>query len=115
MGRMIQAHSKRLKDEDIAASSVSHAKAIGMCDKCDGPHAAERCPFFTSGREDHKDAWANYGHQNPLKMGCDCGAFVLRKARVVRQPGDGSCLFHSMAFGLLEACSEKTTASVLRD
>jgi len=26
--------------------------------------------------------------------------FVLEEARVVRQPGDGGCLFHSMAYGL---------------
>ena len=28
---------------------------------------------------------------------------MLRQARVVRQPGDGSCLFHSLAHGLRDA------------
>ncbi len=35
---------------------------------------------------------------------------TLRNARVVRQPGDGSCLFHSMSFGL----GDGTNASTLR-
>ncbi len=35
---------------------------------------------------------------------------VLRQARVVRQPGDGSCLFHSLAFGLADG----STAASLR-
>ena len=34
------------------------------------------------------------------QIGGDGGSFTLRSARVVRQPGDGSCLFHSMAYGL---------------
>jgi len=33
-------------------------------------------------------------------MGNSGGNFVLKSARVVRQPGDGSCLFHSLAHGL---------------
>ena len=35
---------------------------------------------------------------------------VLRHARVVRQPGDGSCLFHSLSFGLQDG----STATSLR-
>lgn len=35
-----------------------------------------------------------------MDMGGSGGNFVLRSAKVVRQPGDGSCLFHSMAYGL---------------
>ena len=35
-----------------------------------------------------------------MDMGGAGGNFVLRHGRVVRQPGDGSCLFHSMAYGL---------------
>merc|ERR1712176_899046 len=33
-------------------------------------------------------------------MGRDGGKYVLKGAQVVRQPGDGSCLFHSLCFGL---------------
>lgn len=35
---------------------------------------------------------------------------LIRNARVVRQPGDGSCLFHSLSFGLRNG----STASSLR-
>lgn len=33
-------------------------------------------------------------------MGGSGGNVVLRSARVIRQPGDGSCLFHSLNYGL---------------
>ena len=33
-------------------------------------------------------------------MGKSGGNFKLRSARVIRQPGDGNCLFHSMAYHL---------------
>lgn len=71
------------------------------CDKCDGPHPTDKCPFFKKSREDHKDSWVHYGDRNPHKMGADGGNTLLRNARVVHQPGDGSCLFHSLIFGLL--------------
>jgi len=58
------------------------------------------CPHFKKPREEHKDAWVNYGAKRPLHMGSDGGNFVLRNARTIKQPGDGSCLFHSLCFGL---------------
>eukprot|EP00929_Paragymnodinium_shiwhaense_P062079 TRINITY_DN3099_c0_g1_i1.p1 TRINITY_DN3099_c0_g1~~TRINITY_DN3099_c0_g1_i1.p1 ORF type:complete len:469 (+),score=85.81 TRINITY_DN3099_c0_g1_i1:82-1407(+) len=79
------------------ASPPAKAKT---CDKCDGPHDTEKCPHFKKARETHKDAWVNKGRQAPLQMGKDNGNFVLRNARFVPQPGDGSCLFHSLCFGL---------------
>jgi hypothetical protein len=42
------------------------------------------------------------------------GNFVLRQARVVRQPGDGSCLFHSMAYGLRLFEGGSTSATQVR-
>lgn len=44
-----------------------------------------------------------------MEMGGSGGNFKLASARVVRQPGDGSCLFHSIAYGL-----GNTNASRLR-
>jgi hypothetical protein len=46
-------------------------------------------------------------------MGSNGGNFVLRGAHVVRQPGDGSCLFHSMCYGL-NAMGMRESATVLR-
>lgn len=90
--------------------SPSLVGGFKRCDKCDGPHATERCPHFVKPREQHKDAWVNYGQKKPLQMGCDGGHFVLRNARIVRQPGDGSCLFHSLCYGL----GDRTSAATLR-
>merc|ERR1740117_1925205 len=82
-----------------SASSATGGKP--KCDKCDGPHITDNCPHFKGKlREDHKDAWNNYGRKHPVTMGENCGNYVLRNAKVLRQPGDGSCLFHSLVFGL---------------
>lgn len=43
----------------------------------------------------------NYGQKGaPHQRGASGGNFVLKYARVMRQPGDGSCLFHSLNHGL---------------
>jgi len=68
----------------------------GTCDRCDGCHLTDECPIFKKGRDNHPDAT----RRKPPEMGAPGGNFVLRSARVVRQPGDGSCLFHSMAYGM---------------
>lgn len=70
------------------------------CDKCDGPHATDVCPHFKKGREDHKDAWQNYGQKKPVGLGAPSSRLLLRYGKEVRQPGDGSCLFHSLIYGL---------------
>lgn len=81
---------------------VDSESKTGRCDRCDSSsHRTDRCPHFRKDRENHKDAWDNYGCKgNPHSMGGNGGNFVLRSARVVRQPPDGSCLYHSMAYGL---------------
>jgi len=73
------------------------------CDKCDGKHPTDRCPHFRGDREKHKDAWVNYGKKGGHQMGGNGGNFVLKSARVCRQPGDGSCLFHSLLHGLQQS------------
>ncbi len=98
------------------------------CDKCDGPHATDSCPHYKKKREDHPDgsnppspvpcsrqlatsssdrhcaAWRHFGRK-PKDMGSDGGNFIVANARVIRQPGDGSCLFHSLAHGLGDGTS----------
>jgi len=86
--------------EPAPASSSKGSSSPSKCDKCDGPHATEACPHFKKARDNHKDAWAHYG-KPPQHLGDKGGAgFVLRRGHEVRQPGDGSCLFHSLCFGL---------------
>lgn len=79
------------------------------CDKCDGPHDSARCPHYKKARDRHPDA-------QPGRKGIFGGAstpLLLRKGRVARQPGDGSCLFHSLRYGLNRmSASERHVAAV---
>eukprot|EP00658_Telonema_sp_P-2_P031487 TRINITY_DN2354_c0_g1_i1.p1 TRINITY_DN2354_c0_g1~~TRINITY_DN2354_c0_g1_i1.p1 ORF type:complete len:198 (+),score=9.96 TRINITY_DN2354_c0_g1_i1:157-750(+) len=76
--------------------SRSSQSSSGMCDRCDGPHPTESCPIFRNPRGNHPDAT----RRKPMDMGGGGGNMTLVNARVVRQPGDGSCLFHSLAHGV---------------
>lgn len=82
-----------------AKRPLEQSKGPLKCDKCDKNHPTEQCPYFKKTREDHKDAWVNYGRQHPLTMGRTSEKCVKR-GQVVPQPGDGSCLFHSLCHGL---------------
>lgn len=84
------------------------------CDKCDGPHLTDHCPHFKKTREDHKDAWQYYGKKAPVGMGKSGGKVVIRNARYIRQPGDGSCLFHSLCYGFTNGRNSHGHASQLR-
>ncbi|KAJ1452524.1 hypothetical protein M885DRAFT_526892 [Pelagophyceae sp. CCMP2097] len=71
----------------------------GPCGACDGRHATAACPHYARGRGTHKDATALVDSK-----GASSAASVFRiekrHAKVVRQPGDGSCLYHSLTRGL---------------
>ncbi|CAE7687300.1 L [Symbiodinium sp. CCMP2592] len=69
------------------------------CDKCDGNHATEDCPHFKKPRDHHPDAWNLVGKSHLVAASQADQKFVTR-GRIVQQPGDGSCLFHALAFGL---------------
>lgn len=94
-----EARPAKPSPEDLAKINV-HPK--GTCDRCDGPHLTEVCPIFTKPRgagfaENHRDSVRG----KPPSIG-DVGGdnFILRSARVIPQPGDGSCLFHSLGYGM---------------
>ena len=70
-----------------------------VCDKCDGKHTTEKCPHFKKERDSHPDAQKNFYQ----KLGGSKSALpgqMITRANIIRQPGDGSCLFHSMSYGL---------------
>jgi len=77
------------------------------CDKCDGPHVTDQCPWFKKDREAHPDA----SKPKQLLNQPNGPVEILKDARVVRQPADGSCLFHSLAYGLKDG----STAFSLRN
>ena len=92
-------------DTRQVVAAVSSANRYGSstkkqlcCDKCDGRHATELCPHFKKARESHPDGQKNFyktlGGDSSLPGKC------ILAARVIRQPGDGNCLFHSMSYGL---------------
>jgi hypothetical protein len=86
----------------LSASACGRGAGLTRCAprcRCDGPHATARCPYFKKSRDDHEDATRNLGRKagGGGDDGGDDGNVVLRGARVVPQPGDGSCLFHSLA------------------
>jgi hypothetical protein len=72
------------------------------CDKCDGAHATAACPHFSAERDNHPDARAPAAGLLAALSGPPC---YLLGADVLAQPGDGSCLFHSLAAGLADGSS----------
>lgn len=101
----LPAHRVNAGDSDAAKSG----KPL-CCDKCDGPHVTDDCPHFKGSREKHVDAWTSYGKGKPGAGSSMEIIHIVRNARVVPQPGDGSCLFHSLSYGL----GDRSTASSLR-
>jgi hypothetical protein len=94
------------------SSNASNSSSSGgggalCCDKCDGKHETDNCPYYRKARDNHPDA-----QKNAKRLGgtSSLPGAVLMSARVVRQPGDGSCLFHSLSYGLKDG----STASRLR-
>jgi hypothetical protein len=85
------------------STSGLEADAAVICEKCDGAHATDSCPHFKGGRISHPD-----GKRKNFKgsLGADEG----------KKPGDGSCLFHSLAEGLsrLDETTRVVSGQVLR-
>jgi hypothetical protein len=94
------------------SKGVAQEEAL-VCDKCEGPHASTMCPPFRKDRDKHPDAQRR--RAVGAGMGCDGGNVFLRgPPQVMRMPGDGSCLFHSMLFGLKRLGAAAHSASQLR-
>ena len=95
-----------------SAPSQPPKKKGGPCDKCDGPHHADDCPHFKGkARDKHKDAWDRRGNKGVVGS-VSSGPVVLRQARILPQPGDGSCLFHSLSYGLRNTSATQLRAEV---
>jgi hypothetical protein len=60
----------KTKPSQCRPHEISHEKhPKGTCDKCDGPHLTDDCPIYKKKRDDHPDAWRNFGKKCPLEMG----------------------------------------------
>jgi len=56
--------------------------------------------LFDRPREKHRDAQRSKGGGGSAFSGGDNYVMPISAARVVNQPGDGSCLFHSLTYGM---------------
>ncbi len=71
-----------------------------QCASCgETGHSAEFCTHFPQERSEHADAWTHLD-QAPELEADDGHDVLLMDASVVRQPGDGHCLFHSLGAAL---------------
>jgi len=96
-----------LPGNQAPTTTVSSQKPL-CCDKCDGKHLTDDCPYYKKNRENHPDAQKSgrsIGGTSTLP-----GAFYST-ARVVKQPGDGSCLFHSLSYGLRDGSGANSLRS----
>eukprot|EP00440_Ansanella_granifera_P063648 gb/GFBE01069009.1/.p1 GENE.gb/GFBE01069009.1/~~gb/GFBE01069009.1/.p1 ORF type:complete len:518 (+),score=75.72 gb/GFBE01069009.1/:1-1554(+) len=73
----------------------------GPCAKCDGAHHEDECPYFEGSREEWED-WAKERGALDASSGKESSTRSTEdiKGTKVQQPGDGSCLFHSLAWNM---------------
>ena len=71
---------------------------LPKCDRCDGCHTSAECPHFRWPRADHPDACPLCLEDRP-SVAPD-SAPIEAAGVVEKQPGDGSCLYHSLDFGV---------------
>ena len=91
----------RLERIPYSRSSSSRGLSKMMhCSRCAHTgHIADACPHYRQPRVQHEDAW-NHFDNVPLVEPDDGNDYVLVNGSVHHQPGDGHCLFHSLAAGL---------------
>ena len=98
------------------AEEAAARKPAGRCERCDGNHKTQNCPHFKQPRDEHPDAKGGSAKKKPRRRdGSTSPGLQLRRGRVVLQPPDGSCLFHSLRFGLIQcevAAPPESTAAL---
>jgi len=107
--------TERLRSADykkVSSNGCSNDSNDTNCDKCDSKlHRTETCPHFKKGRDKHMDAQRG----KPRSIGADGKIVFLKSAKVVTMPGDGSCLFHSLAHGLRSGQSARMLRKEIAD
>merc|ERR1712217_520236 len=97
--RVVRQTPNQVTSHHPAVSSTKPAPGRPpCCAKCDGPHESDACPHFKKERDQHKDAWVMIGKKGKFDRPSDLP--VVSSGRVVTQPGDGCCLFHSLSYGI---------------
>ena len=100
-------------DDTEVFSETSH-DGPPECHRCgESGHNGDNCPHFAQERDMHGDAWTHFLDAPALEQGAGDNIHLIG-ASVERQPGDGHCLFHSLAAGLA-VFGEHTTGATLRE
>ena len=81
----------------VALSRRTQRMPQPRCDRCDGTHVSTECPHFKWPRATHKDARCMPVEERPA-LAPDV-APVEASGKLIKQPGDGSCLYHSLSRG----------------
>ena len=83
----------------MSSSSTRSSRTQVKCDKCDGPHASGDCPWFNGqARGNHTDAQPLPPEERPTPSTNE--PTVRAQGCIEPMPMDGSCLFHSLDYGL---------------
>lgn len=70
---------KDIKESKAPVTGSTHTSSKVVCDRCDGPHASEVCPFFKKRRDKHPDAQRN---KQGFGMASSGGNALLPRAKV---------------------------------
>jgi len=76
----------------------SMCRSCEKCDRCDGAHPTAECPHFRRQRGEHQDAQRMPLAEQPPPT--TSAAAITSRGSLEPQPPDGSCLYHSIGFGL---------------
>mmetsp|Transcript_15709 Transcript_15709/g.15847 ORF Transcript_15709/g.15847 Transcript_15709/m.15847 type:complete len:332 (-) Transcript_15709:267-1262(-) len=106
--RVSETRTVNIIGSQASTSSTTSSNKSPCCDKCDGKHQTDECPYYKKQRDNHPDA--QKGDRSLGGTSMLPGSYYPH-ARIVKQPGDGSCLFHSLSYGLRDG----SAAHVLRN
>ena len=83
------------------------------CDRCNGFHPSAECPHFQYLRGEHPDAKPLPPGDRPLPTTASTPQ-VEAGGRLIKQPADGSCLYHALSYGAGRLGLRKPSATDLR-
>ena len=83
------------------------------CERCDGNHPTAECNHYRRPRLEHPDAQPLPPGERPLPT-TTSSSQVDASGKLIKQPADGSCLYHTLVFGLRHANLKPPPASHLR-
>ena len=83
------------------------------CDRCNGFHPSAECPHFQYLRGEHPDAKPLPPGDRPLPTTASTPQ-VEAGGRLIKQPADGSCLYHALSHGAGRLGLRKPSAPDLR-